>query len=312
MSALLCMSHTPLMPFAEPPPGVRAATESAIAGAAEALRRFDPELVVIFGPDHYNGFFYDLMPAFCIGTQASAIGDFDTPAGALSVDAQAAKDCAAYVLAHGVEVGVSHRMRVDHGFSQPLEKLVGTLDRYPVLPVFVNSVAPPFGPIRRVRELGRLVGEFTATLGRRTLFIGSGGLSHNPPVPRIADAPPEVAARLIDGRNPTPEARQARQARTIAAGKAFAAGSTELAPLNPDWDRGVMDTLAAGDWARVDGWANDWIEREGGASAHEIRCWIAAFAALAAHGPYRAQVRYYAAIKEWIAGFGIMEATSAA
>ena len=37
---------------------------------AAALRAFDPDLVVVFGPDHFNGFFYELMPAFCIGTAA--------------------------------------------------------------------------------------------------------------------------------------------------------------------------------------------------------------------------------------------------
>ena len=31
---------------------------------------FTPDLVVVFGPDHFNGFFYELMPAFCIGTAA--------------------------------------------------------------------------------------------------------------------------------------------------------------------------------------------------------------------------------------------------
>ena len=37
---------------------------------AAALHAFNPDLVVVFGPDHFNGFFYELMPAFCIGTAA--------------------------------------------------------------------------------------------------------------------------------------------------------------------------------------------------------------------------------------------------
>jgi 2,3-dihydroxyphenylpropionate 1,2-dioxygenase len=37
----------------------------------------------LLGPDHYNGFFDELMPPFCLGTAASAVGDDGTPAGAL-------------------------------------------------------------------------------------------------------------------------------------------------------------------------------------------------------------------------------------
>ena len=34
-----------------------------------------------FAPDHYNGFFYRLMPPFCIGYAAESIGDYDSQVG---------------------------------------------------------------------------------------------------------------------------------------------------------------------------------------------------------------------------------------
>ena len=37
--------------------------EGALSTARDFVREYDPELVVIFAPDHYNGFFYKLMPA---------------------------------------------------------------------------------------------------------------------------------------------------------------------------------------------------------------------------------------------------------
>jgi hypothetical protein len=43
-----------------------------LESASAALHAFNPDLVVVFGPDHFNGFFYELMPAFCIGTSAEA------------------------------------------------------------------------------------------------------------------------------------------------------------------------------------------------------------------------------------------------
>jgi 2,3-dihydroxyphenylpropionate 1,2-dioxygenase len=124
-------------------------------------------------------------------------------------------------------------MQVDHGFAQPLEELTGSLARYPVIPLFINSVAPPVVSFRRARQFGEAVGEFARQQGKRVLFIGSGGLSHNPPVPQMATATPEVAERLIAGRNPTAEARAARQQRTIDAATGFAGGNSPLHPSTP-------------------------------------------------------------------------------
>ena len=62
MSALLqCLSHTPLVGLVDPAPVVLAEVEAVIATARARIERFDPELVILFSPDHYNGFFYDVM-----------------------------------------------------------------------------------------------------------------------------------------------------------------------------------------------------------------------------------------------------------
>jgi Catalytic LigB subunit of aromatic ring-opening dioxygenase len=84
--ALVTMSHSPLMGFTEPAVETRERVDMALGGARKFVAEFDPELVVLFGPDHYNGFFYDMMPSFCIGASAESIGDYDTPAGPLLVD----------------------------------------------------------------------------------------------------------------------------------------------------------------------------------------------------------------------------------
>lgn len=308
---LECLSHTPLHGYFDPAPKVVAEVASVHEAARERVRAFDPELVVIFAPDHYNGFFYDLMPPFCIGAAATAIGDFHSLAGTLPVPADLARAMAESVLASEIDVALSYRMPVDHGFADALEALLGTLDRYPVIPVFINSVAAPMASLRRARLLGDAVGRFLARTGKRVLVIGSGGISHEPPVPELQGATEEVAERLIAGRNPSAESRAARQARTLAAAKAFTAGDSQLHPLNPEWDRAFLAMLASGDLTAVDGMTNDAITRDGGKSAHEIRAWVAAFGALAASGPYRASLDYYRAIPEWIAGFATMHAVPA-
>lgn len=168
------------------------------------MQAFDPELVVVFAPDHYNGFFYDLMPQFCIGVEATSIGDYKSLAGPLDVPRDIALAMNEAVLAADIDIALSYRMQVDHGFAQALEVLLGGLDNYPVIPVFINSVAPPMASCRRSRLLGDAIGRFLSGLNKRVLLVGSGGISHEPPVPEIANACAEVAERLIAGRNPTP------------------------------------------------------------------------------------------------------------
>ena len=82
---LECLSHTPLHGYYDPAPEIVAEVERAQAAARARVEAFDPELVILFAPDHYNGQFYDLMPAFAIGVEARAIGDFKSLAGPLAV-----------------------------------------------------------------------------------------------------------------------------------------------------------------------------------------------------------------------------------
>ena len=50
------------------------------------------------------------------------------------------------------------------------------------------------------------------------------------------------------------------------------------------------------------------IRVDGGRGGQEVRCWMAAFAALAELGEYQMTLHCYEAISEWIAGFGIVSA----
>lgn len=305
---LKCLSHTPLRGLNDPGAPIVAEVDAVLAKSRAEVEAFDPELIVVFAPDHYNGLFYDLMPQFVIATAAESVSDYGTLPGSLSIPKDLAMELARFVLAADVDIALSHRLQVDHGCTQTLEELTGSLTRYPVIPIIINSVAPPFGPYRRVRKLGEAVGRFVAALDKRVLILGTGGLSHEPPVPLLAGAPDEIANFLIAGRNPTPEARAARQARTIAAGKIYGTPASTLTPLNPDWDLAFIDTLVHGRLDEVDGFDIEQISKAAGRSTHEIRTWVAAFSALAAAGPYSARKDYYRPINEWIAGYGVVSA----
>ena len=307
-SAAVGLSHSPLIGKNDPAPEVLAAVDAAIEDARSFIREFDPELVVLYAPDHYNGFFYKEMPPFCLATEAHAVGDFGSQAGPVSVDTDAASTLAQGVLDRGIDLTISSRMTVDHGFVQPLEVLFGGIDQVPVVPVFVNGVATPLGPVSRIRALGTALGQAAAELDKRVLFLGSGGLSHDPPVPVLQGAPPRVADALIEGHPPTPEQRAKGEERVVQAGRDYAAGASSMIPINPEWDNHLLDLLEKGDLAELDAWTVAWMGEQGGGSGHEVRTWIAAFASLAATGSYTMTNRFYQAIPEWIAGFAVATA----
>jgi 2,3-dihydroxyphenylpropionate 1,2-dioxygenase len=307
--AFLGMSHTPLMGLNPLAASVEQELQGAIAAAREQVQAFAPELVVLVAPDHYNGFFNELMPPFCVGTAARSVGDYLSPAGELNVDADAALALATRLMDEDFDLAVSRSMVVDHGFAQALQLLWGDLDTPPVLPIFINAVAQPGIPrLRRCRQLGEAIGRFLDGVPRRTLLIGSGGLSHEPPVPTLAHPDAAVRERITFRNEPTPAEREAKTQRVMAAGQALAAGNSAMKPINPQWDRRWMEALAAGgsELDALCAMSEESIERDAGLSGHESKSWLVARSALPTGQALTCSLRHYQAIPEYIAGFGVM------
>lgn len=270
--ALLCMSHTPLMEFATPPADVKASVDTALEGARRFVADFDPTLVVSFAPDHYNGFFYELMPPFRVGYAAEGVGDYDSQAGAFDVPEKLSEQLAQHVLQRDIDMAISRRMMVDQGAVQPLEILFGDIAAKRVIPVFVNGVARPFTSMRRIRMMGEAVGDYLRGLiDERVLLIGSGGLSHDPPVPQWATATPQQREGLLQRGQPSPEGKAARQQRVIDAAAQFAAGTSPIMDLNPAWDEAFMASLASEELEQIDAMVPAEMAAVAGNSAHEVR-----------------------------------------
>lgn len=309
---LQCLSHTPVMSTVDIPPTLETRFRSALVTARSRYDEYAPDLIVVFAPDHFNGVLYNMMPPFCIGACAESLGDYGTATGPLRVPTALAARCGESVLDSNVDVAVSYRLLLDHGFAQPLELITGGIDRCEVLPIFINCIAKPLPPTRRVRLLGDAVGRFLARecADKRILILGSGGLSHDPPVPSLSNAPAPTRARLIRGAQRTPEEQRAHEDRIVGAARAFAAadasvGGGNLLPLNPHWDKTILELLIQARFDGLDALSDSDIGSQGGSGGHEIRAWIAAFACLAAFGPYTAAVDFYAPIPDWIAGFAM-------
>lgn len=304
IAGVVCMSHTPLLDRCRAAPDVEAAFNLAVQSAASFVAGIRPELTVVIFPDHLNGFFYDLMPSFCIGLQATSVGDYGTVPGELDVPESIAANCAAFCAAAGVDPAISYKMRVDHGAAQPIELLGGRPT--PLVPVFINCVAPPMPTFARVRALGRALGEWAAQRPERILVVASGGLSHDPPIPQMAKTSDEDRQRLINGPSLTHAQRLERQRRVFSVGAASAAGQSNFRPLNPEWDKAAMEAFAAGRLDHLDRSSDDQITEVAGCGGHEIRTWFAALALASTEGPYLADILFYSPIDEWITGTGIM------
>lgn len=307
---MICASHTPLMDHVDADPQVDAEVRQHFASLAEQVAAFDPELIVEFAPDHFKGFFYDMMPPFTVGIRATAIGDYDIGVAGdrFDIPEGLALDCVRALYAADIDAALSYRAQLDHGFAQLLVLLTGSIGRYPVLPIHINCAGTPLPTFRQVRRLGDGVGRWLAGLNKRVLILGSGGLSHDPPIPTIATAPPPVAEMLIAGRNPPMEARRAREQANYETARKLARGEGHATPLNADWDRAFMAQMAAQDFDSIAALDEGELTQLAGCGGHEVRNWVAAYAAMAALGPFSHLDIFYRDIPQWNAGMGITTA----
>ena len=308
--AIVFASHTPLKDYHSPGAAVEHEVDTCIAKVKAWVADFKPDLVITLGPDHFNGFFYRMMPSFCIGTAATSVGDWNTPAGRLPVAADIAEECLRAVQTAGVDVALSHRMDVDHGVTQLLNQIFEWSALPPIVPLFINCAAPPLPPLNRVVALGRALGGFAKSHGGRVLLAASGGLSHDPPIPTLATAPAAVRERLIAGGTLSAEARAARQQQVLADAANQIIGKSDRTPLNPEWDQAFLDKLRAFDFEGIAAMTDADITQAAGCGGHEIRTWIAAASAARVAGIADFNLRYYRAIPEWVAGYGVMTASA--
>lgn len=314
-TALLCASHSPLLYCFAKEPEAWDALQAAFAARTAAVAEFDPDLVIAFGSDHFNGFFLKLMPAFCVGLKANAAGDIGGFAGPLDVPADIATQMVESLRADDVDPAVSTNMTIDHAFSQTIHNMCGGLATKPVIPVFINCITEPFVPFRRTRLMGEAVGRFAATTGKRVLFLASGGMSHHPRryYPELGDGPPEVTAwQHSGGDDPDSlspaewierlEVMHHEGAGMIVRGERTAADMC----LNEASDRRFLDVFLGTAPEELDGWDPHALVADGGIGSMELQTWIAAAAAHRATGGGPLQLDFYAVTPELGIATGIV------
>jgi 2,3-dihydroxyphenylpropionate 1,2-dioxygenase len=315
-AAAICLSHGGLMNVpALLRPDELAETEDALARLRADAVAFAPDLVIQFGNDHNSGFSLTLMPPFMVVLRARTLGDFDTSSAKLTIDEARGRALVRHLHEAGVDVATSYNALFDHGFTMALDKLFGGVDRVPVIPVFINCGGDLRPPLHRALALGTAIGDFCAQHfpGLRILYLGSGGLSHDPPLPEFESAPPDVQQRMIAGTSWTEAALLERNRKVTEVGAEHGRGEGDLQPLNEDWDRAMLQAFAAADLEHVAAQTDREVIAIGGRGGSEIRNWIAALAALRAHGGggYHVVHDSYRALPAWIVGFATLYAEAA-
>ncbi|MEC7762101.1 MAG: 2,3-dihydroxyphenylpropionate 1,2-dioxygenase [Pseudomonadota bacterium] len=298
----ISLSHSPLWNL-KPDPGANEPGGSFVSDvdkARDLVARLKPDVIVLFGPDHARGVFYDMLPAFAVGVERlTGIGDYFTPKGELPVAQGLARAIFDGVTARGFDPALSLDMQVDHGLTQVYARLAPALD-IPIVPIIINAGCPPMPTFARSFDFGRAVGDAIAQYpgAERVLTVGSGGMSHWPASTNAFDETiaPEWREFLINGRPRVPEMEEGRVAKAMALAEGGATGH-----VAEDWDRALLQRIMADPTALRHLDSEDVAERAG-PGACELRTWAAAVAAWGQPVGWEA----YEPVPEWITGMGIV------
>jgi 2,3-dihydroxyphenylpropionate 1,2-dioxygenase len=294
------MSHSPfatlLPPSSDDDPGALFLRDAALV--AKAVAQLEPDAVVVIGPDHFHANFYDIMPSFVVGVEeATGFGDYETTEGPLPVASELAWAVHRGLTGAGFDPSLSYSLTVDHGIVQSYAMTTGDTV-LPLVPLVLNTAAPPLPTLDRCVALGRALGDAVrAADAGRVLVLASGGLSHWLPSndPRNPAVAADQRRALIHGRQDARAFAAAREPRVRAMG-----GNPE-ARVNEDWDRWFLERLGSTDLSDVVALGHDALEHEAGTGGHEVRTWLVGHAAVGAPVLWSS----YDPVPEWITGMGI-------
>lgn len=301
IAGLVAMSHSPfatLLPPADPTqPGGRFLADT--ERVARAVARLAPDAVVVIGPDHFHANFYDVMPPFVLGVEeVIGFGDFGSRAGPLPVAGPLAWSVRDGLADAGFDVSLSYSLTVDHGVVQSYEMVTAGTD-LPLVPLVVNTAAPPLPSTDRCVQLGRSLGRAIRACAYpgRVLLVASGGLSHWLPSndPRDPTMAGDRRTAVIHGRQNARAFAAAREPRVRAMG-----GDPD-ARVNATWDRWFLERLSAADLTPITALGDDGLEEQAGSGGHEIRAWLMGLAAVGTPLVWTS----YEPVPEWITGMGI-------
>lgn len=158
---------------------------------AEARRRLDelkPDVIIAISVEHFTNFNFGNLPAFAIATADSYLGPV-TPEMSefLNVkqhqypgNAELGQHIYEFALESEFDPSlVQGGLSFDENFCVPLT-LLDPESKYPLVPIIVNGVNPPWPTAKRSYEFGEMVRRAVEAFSgvERVAVVGTGGLSH--------------------------------------------------------------------------------------------------------------------------------------
>ena len=200
--------HTPNFPAVVAKQGPDCRTARLYAEVAKHLHAARPDVLVIYTDDHFNTFFLDNFPTFAIGIAEETCGPNDQtamPSYRVAVHGSLAGHLRASAIAGGFDLSLAQDFDLDHSIMVPLHFLTPDM-AVPIVPFFINALAPPLPTSQRCYALGKAVGAAIADWPEdaRVAVIGSGSFSLEiggpkiPPGERAGVPDPEWAERVQD------------------------------------------------------------------------------------------------------------------
>lgn len=300
----VAMSHSPMIMTNEAGGGEKGQRFlNTVAEMKQWLKDMGTDVIVLISDDHFNSYFYDHMPSFTIGLdRCEGWGDWEIPEYQMPVEKALAKHVLDTGLGNNVDFAFSMRMKVDHGHTQAVHFLNDDLN-IPVVPIAVNTAAPPLPTMDRCFQVGEVVRKAIETWesDKKVAIVASGGISHWVPIPKIDSEKPEdqeLIKVLTNGRQQIEELDEYLNTRKTRV------TSLKSGPVNEEWDRKFLRYIREKDYQALRQWSPDYIEENGGNGGQEIHNWLVLLGILQEFDP---EVACYEPIPEWVTGMGVVK-----
>lgn len=198
--AAFAVPHMPNAPGEVARLGKKSDTGNLYTGVREHVDAVDPDVLVVFDTDHFAFWFYDKLPTFSVGITSQTSGpgtdqwDGLTQYDNVPVDEGLARHIHGSGIENGFDLASSQEFTIDHSITVPMHFLNPKMQR-PIVPVWVNGIAPPLPLAKRCYALGAMVREAVKAWPEhvRVGIVASGAISGDIGGPRALDHSPGAA-----------------------------------------------------------------------------------------------------------------------
>lgn len=178
--AAAAVPHAPQllsMPDTEDKDQVYRVKES-LAAIGSAMRDKEFDSVIVISNDHCDHFVTHSVPPFCVHAAEAADG-MHKHRGDWALDSELSYALVPEMSEQGFDLAFTLNAKLQTAFTIPYEYMGFGRDT-PMTALFVNAYVPPQPGATRCFAFGRALERALCQLGRRSLLIASGGLSHYP------------------------------------------------------------------------------------------------------------------------------------